>query len=93
MQLSGLVSHARQARLSGIHRECIREISQPAAEDLVRDLRADIVDQGPDPRPAGRDDPPPQRVDPAPERPQDILRGSGPGRARPAGREPTRLPL
>jgi hypothetical protein len=51
----------------------VRQVPQPAAGNLVQDLRADRVDQGPDSRLAGRDDLPAQRVRPAAQRPQDLL--------------------
>ena len=42
----------------------IRQLAQPAADDLVQEVRADRVDQGADPRLAWGDDPPQQRVRP-----------------------------
>jgi hypothetical protein len=52
----------------------IRQGAQPAADDLVEDVRADGVDQGADPRLARGDDPPQQRMRPPAQPAQDILR-------------------
>jgi hypothetical protein len=50
------------------------QVAQPAAEDLVQDLRVDEVQQRPDPGLAGGDDPPQQRVTPPAQVRQHALR-------------------
>lgn len=51
----------------------VREVAEPAAEDVVEDRGVEEVEQGPDPGLARGDDLPPQRVHPAAQVPQDVL--------------------
>jgi hypothetical protein len=51
----------------------VRQVAEPAADDLVQDVRADEVEQRPDPGLARGDDLPPQRVKPPAQVPEHAL--------------------
>jgi hypothetical protein len=52
---------------------CVREVAEPAADDLVQDFRVDEMEQRADPGLARGDDLPPERVKPPAQVPQHAL--------------------